>query len=174
MGFDCSSGVRTDQSIKFFWDHPERIGFWSGAEFRVWKPDVQDMALGIFGCQAMSPGLGCFFAHLPRLQARLWNVSSRNLNLNSDVAELTRELCDIESVSGNEREIADAIESALRLVSHLSVVRDGDAVVASTNLGRSKRVIIAGHIDTVPVADNLPTKLMLSASRLSGVAARWI
>ena len=87
-------------------------------------------------------------------------MSSRNLNLNSDVAELTRELCDIESVSGNEREIADAIESALKLVGHLSVVRDGDAVVASTNLGRSKRVIIAGHIDTVPVADNLPTKLM--------------
>ena len=87
-------------------------------------------------------------------------MSSRNLNLNSDVAELTRELCDIESVSGNEREIADAIETALKLVSHLSVVRDGDAVVATTNLGRSKRVIIAGHIDTVPVADNLPTKLM--------------
>jgi succinyl-diaminopimelate desuccinylase len=87
-------------------------------------------------------------------------VSSSKLNLNSDVAELTRELCDIESVSGNEREIADAIETALRLFSHLSVVRDGDAVVASTNLGRSKRVIIAGHIDTVPVADNLPTKLM--------------
>jgi succinyl-diaminopimelate desuccinylase len=87
-------------------------------------------------------------------------VSSRNLNLNSDVAELTRELCDIESVSGNEREIADAIEKALRSFGHLSVVRDGDALVASTNLGRSKRVIIAGHIDTVPVADNLPSKLM--------------
>jgi succinyl-diaminopimelate desuccinylase len=87
-------------------------------------------------------------------------VSSRNLNLNSDVAELTRELCDIESVSGNEREIADAIENALRSFGHLSVVRDGDALVASTNLSRSKRVIIAGHIDTVPVADNLPSKLM--------------
>lgn len=87
-------------------------------------------------------------------------MSSSNLNLNSDVSELTRELCDIESVSGNEREIADAIESALRSFSHLGVVRDGDAIVASTNLGRTKRVIIAGHIDTVPVADNLPTKLM--------------
>ena len=87
-------------------------------------------------------------------------MSRSNLNLHSDVSELTRELCDIESVSGNEREIADAIESALRSFSHLSVVRDGDAVVASTNLGRAKRVIIAGHIDTVPVADNLPTKLI--------------
>jgi succinyl-diaminopimelate desuccinylase len=87
-------------------------------------------------------------------------VSSKNLILNSDVAELTRELCDIQSVSGNEREIADAIELALRAVAHLSVVRDGDALVASTNLGRANRVIIAGHIDTVPVADNLPSKLM--------------
>ena len=87
-------------------------------------------------------------------------MSGANLNLNSDVAELTRELCDIESVSGNEREIADAIEQALASCGHLKVVRDGDALVASTNLGRSKRVIIAGHIDTVPVAGNLPTKLM--------------
>jgi succinyl-diaminopimelate desuccinylase len=87
-------------------------------------------------------------------------VSSKNLILNSDVAELTRELCDIQSVSGNEREIADAIEVALRAVAHLSVVRDGDSLVASTNLGRANRVIIAGHIDTVPVADNLPSKLM--------------
>jgi succinyl-diaminopimelate desuccinylase len=108
----------------------------------------------------MTPGLGCFFAHLSRLQARLWIVSSKNLILNSDVAELTRELCDIQSVSGNEREIADAIEVALRAVAHLSVVRDGDALVASTNLGRANRVIIAGHIDTVPVAGNLPSKLM--------------
>jgi succinyl-diaminopimelate desuccinylase len=108
----------------------------------------------------MSPGFGCFFAHPPRLQARLWIVSSKKLILNSDVAELTRELCDIQSVSGNEREIADAIEIALRAVAHLTVVRDGDALVASTNLGRANRVIIAGHIDTVPVADNLPTKLM--------------
>jgi succinyl-diaminopimelate desuccinylase len=108
----------------------------------------------------MAPGLGCFFAHLSRLQARLWIVSSKNLILNSDVAELTLELCDIQSVSGNEREIADVIEVALRAVANLSVVRDGDALVASTNLGRANRVIIAGHIDTVPVADNLPSKLM--------------
>ena len=87
-------------------------------------------------------------------------MSGQNLNLNSDVAELTRGLCDIESVSGNERELADAIEVALRSLSHLEVVRDGDAIVASTKLGRPKRVIIAGHIDTVPVAGNLPTKLM--------------
>jgi succinyl-diaminopimelate desuccinylase len=82
------------------------------------------------------------------------------LNLLGDVAELTRQLCDIESVSGNEAQIADAIEQALAPFSHLSVVRDGNAIVASTKLGRAKQVVIAGHIDTVPVAENLPTKLM--------------
>ena len=87
-------------------------------------------------------------------------MASMKLNLSGDVAELTRELVDIESVSGNEGQIADAIEQALASYSHLSITRDGNAVVAKTNLGLAKQVIIAGHIDTVPVADNLPSKLM--------------
>jgi succinyl-diaminopimelate desuccinylase len=69
-------------------------------------------------------------------------------------------ICDIESVSGNEKALADAIESALSEFSHLEVIRDGDAIVARTNLGRNKRVVIAGHIDTVPVAENLPVKFL--------------
>ena len=85
---------------------------------------------------------------------------SVNLDLKSDVVDLTRVLCDIESVSGNEKAIADSIEEALKSYPHLSVIRDGDAIVARTNLGRDKRVVIAGHIDTVPVADNLPVKLV--------------
>ena len=83
-------------------------------------------------------------------------MASVNLNLHGDVVELTRVICDIESVSGNEAALADAIETALGQLPHLTVLRDGDAVVAKTNLGRSNRVVIAGHIDTVPVADNLP------------------
>lgn len=83
-----------------------------------------------------------------------------NLDLKSDVVDLTRVICDIESVSGNEKEIADSIESALKAYSHLQVIRDGDAIIARTNLGRAKRVVIAGHIDTVPVVNNLPTKLV--------------
>jgi succinyl-diaminopimelate desuccinylase len=82
------------------------------------------------------------------------------LNLEADVVELTRQICDIESVSGNETELADAIQTALSAYSHLEVLRDGDAVVARTNLGRDSRVVIAGHIDTVPVADNLPVKFL--------------
>ena len=87
-------------------------------------------------------------------------MSVITLNLETDVVELTRELCDIESVSGNETELADAIETALRKYAHLEIHRDGDAIVAKTNFGRESRVVIAGHIDTVPVADNLPTKLL--------------
>lgn len=86
------------------------------------------------------------------------------LNLEADVAELTRIICDIESVSGNESALADAIESALRTYPHLEVFRDGDAVVARTSQNRGTRVVIAGHIDTVPVANNLPVQ-MLSMER---------
>ncbi|MBG6223802.1 succinyl-diaminopimelate desuccinylase [Arthrobacter sp. CAN_A2] len=76
---------------------------------------------------------------------------STALDPTSDVALLTARLLDVESVSGNEAGIADAIEQALRRLDHLEVVRDGDCVMARTSLGRSERVILAGHIDTVPL-----------------------
>lgn len=81
------------------------------------------------------------------------------LDLTASTVELTRQLVDIESVSGNEGGIADAVEAALRPLAHLEVLRDGDAIVAKTNLGRDRRVVIAGHLDTVPVNDNLPSRL---------------
>jgi len=76
----------------------------------------------------------------------------------ASIAALTRALCDIDSVSGNETRLADAIEAALRSASHLEVVRDGDAIVARTTPGRARRVIVAGHIDTVAINDNLPVR----------------
>ncbi|MDP9418527.1 MAG: succinyl-diaminopimelate desuccinylase [Actinomycetota bacterium] len=82
------------------------------------------------------------------------------LDLATDVAALTAAICDIESVSGNERALADRIEEALTALPHLHIDRDGDAIVARTDLGRSERVVVAGHIDTVPVAANLPTRLV--------------
>ena len=87
-------------------------------------------------------------------------MTSLSLNTDADVVELTRAICDIESVSGNEKALADAIEATLAPLSHLEVIRDGDAIIARTNLGRAKRVVIAGHIDTVPVANNLPVKFL--------------
>ncbi|PJM74621.1 succinyl-diaminopimelate desuccinylase [Bifidobacterium simiarum] len=62
------------------------------------------------------------------------------------------------SVSDDEGPLADAIETYLRNLGHLTVRRHGDTVVASTDLGRDRRVILAGHIDTVPVIDNFPPK----------------
>ncbi|MHA7278995.1 succinyl-diaminopimelate desuccinylase [Arthrobacter sp. MDT2-2] len=76
---------------------------------------------------------------------------SADLDPASDVAQLTARLIDFESVSGNEAVLADAVERALRGLEHLEVVRDGDCVMARTRLGRAERVILAGHIDTVPL-----------------------
>jgi succinyl-diaminopimelate desuccinylase len=85
-------------------------------------------------------------------------MPATSLDLTTSSIDITRQLCDIESVSGNERAIADAIQSSLAGYDHLDVVRDGDAIVARTTLGRGTRVVIAGHIDTVPVNGNLPTR----------------
>ena len=76
------------------------------------------------------------------------------------LVELTRALCDIPSVSGNEQVIADAVEAALHGRPHLEVLRDGDTVVARTHLGRATRVIVAGHLDTVPIAQNVPSRVI--------------
>jgi succinyl-diaminopimelate desuccinylase len=81
-----------------------------------------------------------------------------DLDLSQDAVALTASLVDVPSVSGDERQLADAIEAALRALPHLVVHRDGNAVVARTELGRPQRVVLAGHIDTVPVAGNLPSR----------------
>jgi succinyl-diaminopimelate desuccinylase len=81
------------------------------------------------------------------------------LDLGLDAARLTARLVDVPSVSREEKAIADLVEGALRELPHLRVDRDGDAVVARTETGRGERVVLAGHLDTVPVAENLPSRL---------------
>ena len=78
------------------------------------------------------------------------------LDLRADPIQLTAALIDIPSVSGDERRIADAVEAALREQTGFQVLRNGDAVLARTDLGRPTRVLLAGHLDTVPIADNVP------------------
>lgn len=82
------------------------------------------------------------------------------LDLDADVVTLTAALCDIASVSQDEDAIATAIDAALRPLAHLAVTRHGNTVVARTEQGRAERVVLAGHIDTVPLTDppNLPTQ----------------
>jgi succinyl-diaminopimelate desuccinylase len=82
-----------------------------------------------------------------------------SLDLTADPVDLCAALVDVPSVSGDETRLADALERALReQAPHLEVLRSGDAVLARTNLGRERRVLLAGHIDTVPIADNLPSR----------------
>jgi succinyl-diaminopimelate desuccinylase len=88
------------------------------------------------------------------------------VDLQLDGAALTAQLVDTASVSGEEGPLTDAIEGALRSLAHLTVHRDGNSIVARTMLGRPERVILAGHVDTVPVAGNLPSRA--EGSRLYG------
>ena len=82
------------------------------------------------------------------------------IDLTSDVVSLTAALVDIASESLAEQEIADAVEAALTPLAHLEVVRDGHSIVARTSLGRPERVVIAGHLDTVPANNNMPSRLV--------------
>ncbi|WP_346959608.1 succinyl-diaminopimelate desuccinylase [uncultured Arthrobacter sp.] len=79
------------------------------------------------------------------------HTAPARLDLRQDVALLTADIIDIFSVSGDERRLADAVEHALRAIPQLELTRDGDAMIARTNLGRAERVILAGHLDTVPL-----------------------
>jgi succinyl-diaminopimelate desuccinylase len=82
-----------------------------------------------------------------------------SLDLHADPVDLTAALVDIFSVSGAEAEIATAVQDALReQAPHLEVVRNGDTVLARTSLGRASRVVLAGHLDTVPENGNLPSR----------------
>jgi succinyl-diaminopimelate desuccinylase len=80
------------------------------------------------------------------------------LDLTLDGPALTAALVDVPSVSGGEGPLADAVAAALGALPHLRVDRDGDAVVARTDGGRDRRILLAGHLDTVPVAGNLPSR----------------
>ncbi|GAA1663149.1 succinyl-diaminopimelate desuccinylase [Nonomuraea maheshkhaliensis] len=81
------------------------------------------------------------------------------LDLTQDVRDLTAAIVDIESVSGAEKALADDVERALTALPHLKVTRSGETVVARTEQGHAERVLIAGHLDTVPLAGNLPSRV---------------
>ncbi len=92
----------------------------------------------------------------------------------TDALSLTRQMIDIPSVSGQEGPLADAVEAALRSagfgsVPALEILRDGDAVCARTLLGLPQRVVLAGHLDTVPIADNVPGRTEIR----DGVEVVW-
>jgi succinyl-diaminopimelate desuccinylase len=72
-----------------------------------------------------------------------------------DLLTLTEQLCEISSVSGTEAVLADVVEARLRKSGGpLRIVRIGENVVARTELGRAQRVVLGGHLDTVPPNGN--------------------
>ncbi len=72
----------------------------------------------------------------------------------SDLLGLTATLVDIPSVSHHERAITDHLERMLVPVPWLHVTRVGENLVARTSLGRRRRLVLAGHTDTVPPNGN--------------------
>ena len=80
------------------------------------------------------------------------------LDLTGDPVALTAALVDVASVSGAEKPLADAVHQALEALGRYRIDRDGDTIVARTQLGRAHRIVLAGHLDTVPIVDNVPAR----------------
>lgn len=76
-----------------------------------------------------------------------------------DLLAATASLVEIASPSLDETEFADHVESRLRACSWLSVDRVGDNVVARTGLGRPQRLLLVGHLDTVPANGNAEPRI---------------
>ena len=72
----------------------------------------------------------------------------------SELLELAACLVDVSSVIHGEELIADLVEQRLRLAPDLCVTRIKSNVVARTSRGLPTRVVLAGHLDTVPPAGN--------------------
>ncbi|MHB1447100.1 MAG: succinyl-diaminopimelate desuccinylase [Acidimicrobiales bacterium] len=71
-----------------------------------------------------------------------------------DLLADTAGLVAIASPSHHEADLAAHLAERLGAVDHLAVERVGDNVIARTDAGRLRRVILAGHLDTVPAQEN--------------------
>jgi succinyl-diaminopimelate desuccinylase len=71
-----------------------------------------------------------------------------------DLLALTASLVAVPSESFQESTLADRLQAQLSHHPHLHLDRVGDNLVARTQLGRHRRLVLAGHTDTVPANDN--------------------
>src|ERR1700684_3431902 len=140
-----SSGTSaTDNRVVPLW--PESISSGAGNQVSRIDPLPASVASPIPEAAVTRPTLPTYYAETV-------------LDLRGDPIELTAALVDIPSESRHEERIADEVEAALRAqTSSFEIIRNGNAVLARTALGRPTRVLLAGHLDTVPVADNLPSR----------------
>jgi succinyl-diaminopimelate desuccinylase len=137
----------------------------------VQRPSVAVIVSALRGAAKAMSKQATAEAELSSSPAGLGRLPSvdHDLDLYLDGPALTAALTDIASVSGEEGPLADAIERALGRLPHLAVTRHGNTLVARTALGRKERVVLAGHIDTVPHAGNFPSSWDAERTRLTGV-----
>ena len=76
-----------------------------------------------------------------------------------DLLAATRDLMAVPSVSRNEAALAGLVEGALRGCPWLELERVGDNVIGRTALGHDQRLVLAGHLDTVPPNGNKSPRL---------------
>ncbi|HUY62926.1 MAG TPA: succinyl-diaminopimelate desuccinylase [Acidimicrobiales bacterium] len=86
-----------------------------------------------------------------------------------DLLATVAELVGVPSVSGQEDALADLVEQRLRACAFLEVERIGATVVARSSFGRSRRLLLAGHLDTVPPFGAVEARLEHDA--VSGLGA---
>ncbi|HEX2297336.1 MAG TPA: M20/M25/M40 family metallo-hydrolase, partial [Pseudonocardiaceae bacterium] len=99
-------------------------------------------------------------------------MSDHRLITATDLVELTRELVAVNSVSGAEAELADLVERRLReRACAMDVRRIGNNVVARTDDGHAARVVLAGHLDTVPLHELAGVRPAEEADRVHGRGA---
>ncbi len=87
----------------------------------------------------------------------------------SRLLEVTADLINRPSVSFEEAEFVTWLEAELNKLDHLEVIRVGDNLVARTSLGRDKRIILAGHTDTVVPNNN--EKAVIKNGSVWGIGA---
>lgn len=88
----------------------------------------------------------------------------------SDLLARTAELIAIPSESHHEAALADHVEDELRRdATGLELTRIGNNLVARTNAGRDQRIVLGGHLDTVPANENLTARF--EGDRLFGLGA---
>lgn len=91
------------------------------------------------------------------------------LQIDKNLAELTADLINIPSVSLSEKDLADQIQTALTALATLEVTRIENTLIAKTNFNFSSRVILAGHLDTVPANQN--QEAIISQDSIFGLGA---
>lgn len=104
----------------------------------------------------------CFASHLPALQEPLVSTGKNKLSLTSDLIAFHKNLTQIESISGNEKEVGDWLADSLKSQGYniekqyLSKDPERFNVLAWPGKNRDAKVLLSSHIDTVRLPSRHP------------------